>query len=179
MTVTFSIPIPTGEKTAIELSVSFYLLRATSCEAKILESGLNGLLNQQMKNHHCTIFLVFFALVLSCKKDQANAKTNPSRKVRYELFTKADFSGDQKNILFSIFMRNGLKTIFDSPLATMKIKDIPDSNHKIVIEKLVPYNDISTLAIGFNYQIENVGNSWYLDTLSSVDTFKVLSYSFR
>ncbi|HLA58784.1 MAG TPA: hypothetical protein VK622_08485 [Puia sp.] len=132
-----------------------------------------------MKINHFLISAILLFIVVSCKKDQQNAKTNPMRKVRYELYTNEDFSDDQKNILFSIFMRDGIKTIFDSPLATMKIKDIPDSNHRIIIEKLAPANAATTLVVGFNYQIENVGISWYLDTFPSSDTFKVLSYPFR
>jgi hypothetical protein len=132
-----------------------------------------------MKINHFIIFPFLLLIIVSCKKDQPNAKTNPSRKVRYELYTSEDFSGDQKNILFSIFMRNGQKTIFDSPLATMKIKDIPDSNHRIIIEKLAPDNDTATLVVGFDYQIENVGFSWYLDTFPATDTFKLLRYPFR
>ena len=132
-----------------------------------------------MKIYYLIIFPVLFILVVSCKKDQPGIRTNPSRKVRYELFTNEDFSDNQKNILVSIFMRNGQTTIMDSPLATMKIKDIPDSNHRIVIEKLVPDNDTATLVVGFNYQIENVGNSWFLDTFSSGNTFKLLRYPFR
>ena len=132
-----------------------------------------------MKISQFLIFPVLLLIVVSCKKDQPNAKTNPPRKVRYELYTNEDFSGDQKNILFSIFIRSGQKTIFDSPLATMKIKDIPDSNHKIIIEKLAPDNDTATLVVGFNYQIENVGFSWFLETFPAGDTVKVLRYSFR
>src|SRR5579863_751811 len=132
-----------------------------------------------MKIHHLLIFPVLFILVVACKKDQPGIKTNPQRKVQYELFNNEDFSDNQKNILFSIFMRNGQTTIMDSPLATMKIKDIPDSNHRIVIEKLVPDNDTATLVVGFNYQIENVGNSWFQDTFSSGNAFKLLRYPFR
>lgn len=133
----------------------------------------------KMKICHLIIFPGLFILVLSCKKDQPDIRTNPARKVRYELFTNEDFSGNQKNILFSIFMRSGQTKIMDSPLAEMKIKDIPDSNHRIVIEKLVPDNDTATLIVGFNYQIENVGSSWFLDTFSSGNTFKLLRYPFR
>ena len=132
-----------------------------------------------MKINQFILFPVLLFIVVSCKKDQPNAKTNPPRKVRYELYTNEDFSGDEKNILFSIFIRNGQKTIFDSPLATMKIKDIPDSNHKIIIEKLAPDNDTATLVVGFNYQIENVGFSWFLETFPAGDTVKVLRYPFR
>jgi hypothetical protein len=134
---------------------------------------------QKMKINPFILFSFLLFIVVSCKKDQPSAKTNPPRKVRYELYTNEDFSDDQKNILFSIFMRNGQKTIFDSPLAKMKIKDIPDSNHRIIIEKMTPDNDTSTLVVGFNYQIENVGFSWYLETFPAVDTFKVLRYPFR
>jgi hypothetical protein len=134
---------------------------------------------EKMKINPFIIFPVLLFIVVSCKKDQLNAKINPPRKVRYELYTNEDFSDDQKNILFSIFMRNGQKTIFDSPLAKMKIKDIPDSNHRIIIEKMAPDNDTSTLVVGFNYQIENVGYSWYLESFPAVDTFKVLRYPFR
>jgi hypothetical protein len=125
------------------------------------------------------LFLILLFITASCKKDQADAKTNPSRKVRYELYTNEDFSDDQKNIFFSVFIRNGQKTIFDSPLAAMRIKDIPDSNHRIIIEKIAPENETSTLVVGFNYQIETVGYSWYLDTFPATDTFKLIRYSFR
>jgi len=132
-----------------------------------------------MKINRFIILPVLLLIAVSCKKDQPNAKTNPPRKVRYELYTNEDFSDDQKNIMFSIFMRNGQKTVFDSPLATMKIRDIPDSNHRIIIERLAPDNDTSTLVVGFNYQIENVGSSWFLDTFSAGNTFKLLRYPFR
>jgi hypothetical protein len=132
-----------------------------------------------MKVNQFIILPVLLFIVVSCKKDQQAAKTNPPREVRYELFTNEDFSTDQKNILFSVFMRSGQKTIFDSTLATMKIKDIPDSNHRIIIEKLAPDNDTATLVVGFDYQIENVGNSWFQDTFSAGNTFKLLRYPFR
>ncbi|HEY2349714.1 MAG TPA: hypothetical protein VGH64_11885 [Puia sp.] len=132
-----------------------------------------------MKINYFISFLVLFILAVSCQKDQPNVKSAPPRKVRYELYTNEDFSGDQKNIQFSLFIRNGQKTIFDSLLSNMKISDIPDSNHKIIIEKWVPGNESFTLAIGFNYQIENVGMSWFLDSFPAKDSLKVLSYSFR
>ena len=61
----------------------------------------------------------------------------------------------------------------------MKIKDIPDSLHKIVIEKSVPGNDPSTLTVGFDYEIENVGSSWYLEPFPRGDSLKLLRYPFR
>ena len=173
---TFSISIPAGEKTMVEKTFFFNYLRCFKDTATV--SGIPVYKFQKMKINPF-ILVPFLFIIVSCKKDQPNAKTNPIRKVRYELYTNEDFSDDQKNILFSIFMRNGQKTIFDSPLAKMKIKDIPDSNHRIIIEKMTPDNDTSTLVVGFNYQIENVGFSWYLETFPAVDTFKVLRYPFR
>jgi hypothetical protein len=55
-----------------------------------------------MKINPFLLFPFLLVIVVSCKKDQPNAKTNPPRKVRYELYTNEDFSDDQKNILFSI-----------------------------------------------------------------------------
>ena len=131
--------------------------------------------------------LIAAAIVIalgSCKKYEVspgreNNNNSQTRLVRYELYTEEDFTGDQHNIQFSLFMKTAGKTIFDSSLATMKIEEIPDSIHKIVIEKLVPGNDTSTLTVGFNYQIENVGISWYLDTFPSGDTLKLLQYAFK
>jgi hypothetical protein len=131
--------------------------------------------------------LIVIAVILalgSCKKDEAShsgADNNISggRKVRYELYTNEDFTGDQHNIQFSLFMKNAGKTIFDSSLSPMKVEEIPDSIHKIIIEKYVPGNDGSTLTVGFVYQIENVGISWYLDTFPAGDTLKLLQYRFK
>jgi len=76
-------------------------------------------------------------------------------------------------------MKNDRKFIFDSLFVTMKVEDIPDSNHRIVIEKAVPGNDTSTLAVGFYYEIEGVGISWYLDSFPATDTFKLVRYPFQ
>jgi hypothetical protein len=134
--------------------------------------------------HRIPVLIVIMSLVMSCNKDQTspggnNAINSPVRKVRYELFTKENFAGNTENIQFIIFMRIAQKTIFDSPLAVMKLKDIPDSGHRIIIEKLVPDNDTSTMAVGFEYQIENIGMSRYLDSFSSFDSFKLVQYPFR
>jgi hypothetical protein len=132
--------------------------------------------------------LVIVTAVVSCSKDHTppgGGQNNkfPTRKVRFELFTKEDFSTDNHNITFSLFIRrdHGIdsRTLLDSALATMKVKDIPDSAHKIVIEKWVPQNDTSNLAVAFTYYIENVGYSWHLEPVPAGDTLKVLQYSFR
>ena len=120
----------------------------------------------------------------SCKKQNAQAAGNTgnrnySRKVRYELYTKEDFSNNLETIQFTLHMETIRKSIFDSLLAPMKIADIPDSDHRIIIEKSVPGNDTSTLRVGFLYTIENVGMSWQLESFPALDTFKVVSFPFQ
>jgi hypothetical protein len=139
---------------------------------------------QLMKSH-----LVLFATILmivtgSCKKVYTAPVENhntpfPSRTVRFELYTDKDFSGNQEVIRFSLHMKNDRKVLFDSLFATMKVEDIPDSSHRMMIEKNVPGNDTSTLTVGFYYEIEGVGNSWYLDSFPATDTFKLVRYPFQ
>jgi len=121
-------------------------------------------------------------LVAACKKEYHSpgyGHNSSLRKVRFELYTKEDFSGDKHNITFSLHMHNHERKILDSALATMKVEEIPDSLHKIVIEKFVPGNDTATLVVGFDYYLENIGYSWYLEEFPAKDTFKLLQYSFR
>ncbi len=61
----------------------------------------------------------------------------------------------------------------------MQIKDIPDAAHKIVIEKTVFGTGNSDLAAGFNYEIQNVGHSWYIDTSRAGNELKVIDYAFQ
>jgi hypothetical protein len=132
------------------------------------------------------IYQVLSILLLSasCRKEQLPEKGNITntllvRKVRYELYTYENFSGNAENIQFSLFMRNAGKTIFDSALAIMKVEDIPDFSHRIIIEKTVPLHDTSSLSVGFDYRIENVGISWYQEIFPAADTLKLIQYSFR
>ena len=136
-----------------------------------------------MKRAYTLTAAILTIIIASCRKDHNplcdTHKPAPIRKVRYELFTKENFADDQHNITFNLFMRNDRRNLLDSPLATMKISAIPDSLHRIIIEKPVPGNDTSTLVVGFTYYIENVGYSWYLDSFPATDTFKLIRYSFR
>jgi len=138
-----------------------------------------------MKIYLTIAAVALVSVVLSCKKDRFphNGKDRgnnfPPRRVHFELYTKENFGNDNKNIFFNLFMRTERRTIFDSALAVMKVNEIPDSLHRIIIDKWVPGNDTSRLAVGFTYRIENVGISWYLEEFSAGDTVKLLKYSFK
>ena len=127
------------------------------------------------------MMLVVVVTVVSCKKYNSSTTTYPSpeRKIRFQLYTNQNFADDRSVIHFSIFIRNTNQTLFDSALATMEIKDIPDANHKIVIEKTLPANTNVDVAAGFNYEIENVGRSWFIDTSRAGNPFKVIDYAFQ
>jgi hypothetical protein len=136
-----------------------------------------------LKAYQILASISIFALA-SCNKSQTTPHvispgTNVMRKVRFELFTRENFAGNKENIQFTIHMGSAPRPLFDSTLATMKIEDIPDSIHRIIIEKLVPGSDTATIEVGFLYAIENVGNSWYLEPLYGTESFKVVRYAFR
>ena len=59
----------------------------------------------------------------------------------------------------------------------MRIEDIPDAFHKLVIEKTV--SDNSDIAAGFRYEIHDVGTSSYVDTSKAGNLFKVIDYAFQ
>ena len=99
------------------------------------------------------------------------------RTIRFQLYTNQDFSDNSSVINFSIFIRDANRTLFDSSLASMRIKDIPDALNKLVIEKTV--NDNSDLAAGFRYEIHDVGTSSYIDTSKAGNPFKIVDFSFQ
>jgi hypothetical protein len=119
-------------------------------------------------------------VVVSCKKQYSSGNTiypAQERKIRFQLYANQDFSGNTSVINFSIFIRNTNRTLFDSAIASMRIEDIPDASHKLVIEKTV--NDNSDLAAGFHYEIQDVGTSSYIDTSKAGNLFKVIDYAFQ
>ena len=119
-------------------------------------------------------------IIYSCTKDHNNTGNNkPIRKVHYELFTTEDFSGDQHDIQFNLFMRDSRRTIFDSALAIIKVKDIPDSLQRWTFDKVVPGNNQDSLVVGFTYHLFDVGYSWYLLGFPIGDTLKKVIYSFK
>jgi hypothetical protein len=122
--------------------------------------------------------LLLLGALSSCKKDPSY-ETKAPRVIRFELFTQKDFSADQHNITFSLVIRNHTRVLFDSTLAIMKIRDIPGIDNKLVFEKTVPGDDHTELAAGFEYAIENVGFSWFIDTVPASAVSKTISYSFQ
>lgn len=134
-----------------------------------------------MKIYLPFIILAFAVILIgtSCTKEAAPTIPHPERIIRFILYTKQDFSGNNHNITFSLFIRNHTRDLFDSALSSMKIKDIPDSTHKLIFEKKVPNDDGSDVAAGFNYTIENVGSSWHIDTCAAGQVFKVVDFPFQ
>jgi len=135
-----------------------------------------------MKIFSISIVVLLIVTMESCKKTYPSSDgENPGtgRKVLFQLYTDKDFSAETSIIKFSIFIRNARTTFFDSSFAPMQIKDIPDAAHKIVIEKTVFGTGNADLAAGFNYEIQNVGNSWYIDTSRAGNVLKVIDYAFQ
>jgi hypothetical protein len=125
-----------------------------------------------------SIFALFL-LITSCTKQVEVTPTLPlTRTIKFNLYTEQDFSTDNHNIIISLFIRNHTKTLFDSTITTMKVKDIPKLANKLVFEKKI-FDDDSELAAGFTYYIENVGLSWHLDTIAAGQKFKLIDYAFR
>jgi hypothetical protein len=129
------------------------------------------------------ILIVYVFVVLTesaCHKGSLNAySADDIRKVRYQLYTDQDFWSDTSIITFSATIRtiNDL-ILWDSLLAPMELSDIPGSSNKIIFEKLVPPYS-SPLKIGFEYSIENVGHSHYIDSFGVNEKYMVVDFNFR
>ena len=125
---------------------------------------------------------ILFSLIIlcesSCKKDNAQTTPLSSRTITFILYTEKDFSADEHNITFSLLIKNHLTTLFDSSLSTIKIKDIPAPVNKLIIEKKIP-DDGSAWIVGFQYNIENVGYSWYLDSCAVGQSSKTVEFAFQ
>lgn len=134
-----------------------------------------------MKNKIIQVGAVIMIILVGCKKYNSGPIVFPQsdRKIRFQLYTDQDFSGNTSVINFSIFIRTKNQTLLDSALASMEIKDIPDAAHKLVIETTVTGYSDNDLAAGFDYQIQNVGSSWYTDTSKAGTILKVIDYNFH
>jgi len=131
-----------------------------------------------------SIFCVSTILVgTSCKKqimDPIPGNPEVLRKIQFALYSDKDFSNDNGNITFTLSIQKlTSQVLWDSVLPQMKIKDIPDVAHKLVIEKLVPNNDNSLLKVGFRYAIENVGSSSHWDSSNAGETFTIVDFNFQ
>ena len=134
-----------------------------------------------MKNY-TKLLLSGFAIWLaisSCAKNQAPPRIISPRTIKYILHTEKDFTDDSDSISFSIFIRTRTKTLFDSTLVRMELKDIPDSTQPITFEKKVPGDDGSDLAVGFHYTIDQVGTSSFIDSVKAGDSLKIVNFSFK
>ena len=126
------------------------------------------------------VFIIVIILTgISCKKNDMPAPPNGGRTIQFNLYTAEDFSNDDHNITFSLFIKTHTQKLFDSTFATMKIKDIPNEINKMIVLKKVPHDDGSELSAGFVYTIENVGVSWHIDTVGGGEPFKIIDFSFR
>ncbi len=137
-----------------------------------------------MKHYLFPVIIVFVLIAASCKKDHLpcdgkDPGPGVPRKVRYELYTNKDFSHNPQDIQFRLRMQDADGFVYDSLLAPMKIADIPDSLHRIIVERLVPGNNPARLTVGFVYQIPNVGISWHLENFEARDTLKVVRFAFE
>lgn len=129
------------------------------------------------------VCVLIAAAGISCSKqvvDNTTQGTGLTRKIQFSLYTDKDFSNDNSNISFRLFINDATdKLLWDSTLNPIKAKDIPDLAHKLVIEKNISGNNASLLKVGFYYTIENVGYSWHIDSCRADESFKAVNFNFR
>ena len=130
------------------------------------------------------VLCVFTILIgTSCKKQVCGnlpGNTKVPRTIRFVLYTNKDLSDDQRNISFKLFIENSAHTIlWDSLLAPMKVKDIPNPENKLVVEKVVPNDDNSLLKVGFAYTIDNAEHSRHFDSGEPGKALKIVDFNFQ
>jgi len=128
------------------------------------------------------IVIALISLVLSlsaCHKDREQPNNKVEHKIQYVLYTNEDFSDDEHNITFSVFARDNDKTLLDSAITTMKVKEIPSAANKIIIEKTFVTDASTPLLAGFVYEIDGVGVSWNLDSIPAGQNITTIEYAFK
>jgi len=119
---------------------------------------------------------------ISCKKysdPDPGSGQKVDRKVQFVLFTTADHSTDNHQITFRLAIQNyNGQFLWDSVLAPIAIKNIPDLAHKISVEKTISANS-AQLKVGFYYSIEDVGNSWHLESFDAGTSVKTVNFDFQ
>ena len=134
-------------------------------------------------NRYMLMAVALLSLVLSfssCDKDGDKPDNNKvERKIKFVLYTNEDFSDDEHNITFSVFARDHDRTLLDSAISTMKVKDIPSVANKIIVEKTLVTDASTDLVAGFVYKIEGVGVSWHLDSIPAGQNNTTIEYAFK
>ncbi|MBC7902660.1 MAG: hypothetical protein H7Y27_04530 [Gemmatimonadaceae bacterium] len=128
------------------------------------------------------VVLIIIAGASCNKQSEATGHQGPAveRRIEYSLYTDTNFSDYNGMITFTLSIRDAAgRTVWDSVLAPMRVKDIPDRNNKIRIEKAVPGNVSSYLQVGFIYYLENVGISWFWDHSKAGEALKKVELNFR
>jgi hypothetical protein len=138
-----------------------------------------------MQKHYLSLDLGIGCLIgiASCKKSSSPSPSptpEATRTIRYVLYTTQDFSANADTIRFQLYMAANGITLFDSAIQPMTINAIPDSLHQLTFTRRVPAGqEDDNLQVGFLYAIDNVGNSWFLDSSSAGQTSKTVLYNFR
>ncbi|HEY9001900.1 MAG TPA: hypothetical protein VIM89_11150 [Mucilaginibacter sp.] len=128
------------------------------------------------------LVLAAISFIISCKKEKSQPAAASSKTIKFVLYTNEDFSTDEDTIRFALTIRNNAGTIksrsiFDTTLMLMKIKDIPGPSNKLVFSKTVP-DDGTLLEAGFIYYTRfGVGSKF--DTVSTNEKLKVFEYPFQ
>jgi len=124
--------------------------------------------------------LVLMIFAPSCRKEKGGGIQKVARTVRFQLYTDQDMSEDNHTITFQAFIQSSNNTdLWDSMLPPMKISEIPGVANKLGMEKTVLANAAAVLKVGFRYSIQDVGLSWFIDTSSAGQLFKLVDFNFR
>ena len=132
------------------------------------------------------LFLSLIALMslTACKKDSSSGSgstiNDAPRSIRFTLYSDKDLSTDNEDVLFNVFIQTSSgQPIWDSALAPMKVKNIPDLANKIVVDKTITGYANSLLKVGFRYSLPGVGDSWHYDAASPGETFSEVIFNFQ
>jgi hypothetical protein len=120
---------------------------------------------------------------LACRKDSVKGDhLTPLvlKTIRFQLYTTEDFKMESGHVIFKLFIEAPMRhIIWDSLLPPIRVNQVPDSLHKICVERKIMIKPEDTIRAGFRYSIEDVGSSSYLDTLSPGTRFKLIEFNFR
>lgn len=121
------------------------------------------------------------AALASCKKNNEKPPQHVSseRTVKFVLYSSKDYSGNNSLAGFRLRILDGNTPLWDSVLAPMSLKNIPGAANPIVVLKTVPGNSKVKLSTGFDYTIENVGQSWYYEEFPAGDLLKTVTLDFK